>query len=414
MISSDSNRVVVTGMGIVSPCGIGIDPYWDALINCKSGIGPITRFDASDFPVKIAGEVKNFDMRDYFGPKCRPHRYSLQTQFGLVACQQALNQAGLTPEMLKKEEVVPVMLGVASGANHLIEHNAKVLAEKGAHKMPLNVRAFPPAATAGAIAQVFGFQVSPTTISSCCPSGLDAICEAVKHIRSGRSDLVLAGAVDSYVTPVTVASFYAINLTSPSTDYPPEQVCRPFDKNRSGVVFSEGSGILVLERLDSALARGATPLLEIISGSRFTDSADGEPLDGMAKSMAGVLNEAGIYPNQVDYICSNSQGHPEMDALEIKMIKRIFKSHAYQIPVTSIRGVLGHALASAGIMQVIACALMIKNSLIPPTANLTEPDPKCDLDHVPGAPRKSNFNTAIINSHGMAAENSTLLVSRVK
>jgi 3-oxoacyl-[acyl-carrier-protein] synthase II len=406
------NRVVVTGMGIVSPIGIGIDAFWDSLINCKSGIGPITRFDASDFPVKIAGEVRNFDLRDYFGKDCRPHRYSYQTQFGLVACKQALEQAGLTPETLNNEEPIPVVLGVASSANHLIEKNAEILSEKGPHKMPLNVRAFPASATAGAISHFFNFQISATTISSCCPSGLDAVCEAARMIRDGRSDLVLAGAVDSYVTPVTVASFSAIRLNSSSTELPPEEVSRPFDKKHTGVVFSEGAGFLVLERLDSALARGATPLMEIASGARFTGPLD-DKFVGMFKSMDFALKDAGIYPDQVDYICANAPSSPEMDIQEVKVIKKVFGEHAYRIPVSSIRGVMGHGLASAALMQMVTCAQAMKHQLIPPTANLTDPDPECDLDHVPLVPRKAKVDIAIANSNGLVAENSTLVVKRV-
>jgi 3-oxoacyl-[acyl-carrier-protein] synthase II len=407
------NRVVVTGMGIVSPIGIGIDAFWDSLINCKSGFGTITRFDASDFPVKIASEVKNFDMRDYFGKECRPHRYSHQTQMGLVACKQALEQAGLTQEMLKKEAFIPVVLGVASSANHLIEKNAEILHEKGPHKMPLNVRAFPPAATAGAISHFFGFQASVTTISSCCPAGLDAIYEASKMIWEGRVDMVLAGAMDSYVTPVTVASFSAINLANSSTDFPPENVCRPFDKKRSGPVFGEGAGLLVLERLDSALARGATPLAEIAAAARFTDHIDEEPLSGMAKSMDAALKNAGIYPSQVDYISPVAPGAPDMDVQEVKAIRKVFGDHASRIPVSSLWGTVGHSLAFDGIMQLVACVQAIKHNQIPPTANLTDPDPECDLDLVPLIPRRAKVDIAIANSHGMAAENSTLVIKRV-
>lgn len=409
-----SNRVVVTGMGVVSPCGIGLDAFWDSLIHCKSGIGPITRFDASDFPVKIAGEVKNFDMRDYFGRQCRPHRFSHQTQFGLVACQMAFEQAGLTTEMLKKYESIPVMMGVASSATHLVEHGIEVLNKRGAENTPLTVRGIPPAATAGALSQVFGFQVSATTISSCCPSGLDAVGDAVKLIQDGRSDLVVAGAVDSYVTPITVAGFAAVRLTSSSVDFPPEQICRPFDLKRSGAVFSEGSGFVVLERLDSALARGATPLMEIVAGARFTDPAGENEFVGMYKSMDAALKNAGIYPHQVDYICANAISDVAMDVLEINMIKRVFGECAYRIPVSSLRGVVGHALASAGLMQMVACALAMKHQLIPPTANLTHPDPSCDLDHVPLIPRKAKVDIAIANSHGMAAENTTLVMKKAE
>lgn len=406
------NRVVVTGMGVVAPNGIGLDAFWDSLINCKSGIGPITRFDASEFPVKIAGEIKNFDLRDYFGKECRPHRFSHQTQFGLVACKQALEQAGLTQEFLKSFESIPVVLGVASSATHLVEHGIEVMNKRGPKKTPLTVRSIPPAATAGAISQFFGFQASATTISTCCPSGLIAVGEAARLIWDGRTDLVVTGAVDSYVTPITVAGFSAITPTSLSTDFPPEEVCRPFDLKRSGEIFSEGAGFLILERLDSALARGATPLLEIVSEARFTDSVGAEQLTGMAKSMDFALKNAGIYPDQVDYICADAASQITMDIAEVKMIKKVFGKHAYRIPVSSIRGVMGHALASAALMQIIACALAMKHQLIPPTANLTHPDPECDLDHVPLVPRKAKVDIAIINSHGMAAENSSLVVKR--
>lgn len=326
----------------------------------------------------------------------------------------AFEQAGLTTDFLKKQEYIPVMLGVASSATHLVEHGVEVMNKRGPHKTPMTVRSIPPAATAGALSQVFGFQVSPTTISSCCPSGLDAISEGAKLIREGRSDLVVTGAVDSYVTPITVAGFSAVRLTSTESDLLPEKVSRPFDLKRSGVVFGEGSGFLVLERLDSALARGATPLMEILSGARFTDSSDGEVLDGMGKSMDFAMEEAGIYPNQIDYICANAISDPEMDILEVKMIKEVFGEHACRIPVSSIRGVTGHALASAGLMQMVACALAMKHQLIPPTANLTDPDPECDLDHVPLNPRRAKVDIAIANSHGMAAENSTMVVKRVE
>ena len=409
----EEKRVVVTGMGVVSPCGIGLDEFWDSLIHCKSGIGPITRFDASDFPVKIAGEVKNFDLRDYFGKSCRPHRYSLQTQFGLVACQQAFEQAGLDADMRSKYELIPVVLGVASSATHQVERGIEVMNKLGPKKTPLTVRSIPPAATAGALSHFFNFQVSATTISSCCPSGLDAVCEAARMIRDGRTDLVVTGAVDSYVTPITVAGFSAIGLTSSSTDLPPEEVSRPFDLKRSGAVFSEGAGFLILERLDSALARGAKPLLEVFAGARFTDSIDAPELDGMAKSMELALRNAGMYPEQVDYICADAASQPTMDECETNMIKKVFGQHAYRIPVSSIRGVMGHALASSSILQMVTCALSMKYQLIPPTANLTHPDPACDLDYVPLKPRKAKVDIAIANSRGMAKENSTMVVGRV-
>jgi len=410
------NRVVVTGMGVVAPNGIGLDAFWDSLIHCKSGIGPITRFDASDFPTKIAGEVTDFDLRDYFGKKCRPHRYSHQTQMGLVACKMAFEQAGLTQELLKKSEPVSLVLGVASSAMHLVEKGFGILSKRGPENLPRTniARAIPPSASALALSRFFGFQASATTISSCCPSGLDAVSEAARLIQDGRSDLVVAGAVDSYVNPITVAGFSAVRLTSSSTDFSPEEVCRPFDLKRSGAVFSEGAGFLVLERLDSALGRGATPLMEIVAGARFTDSVDGGDFDGMFKSMDFSLQNAGIYPDQVDYISADAAGQLTMDIAEAKMIKKVFGGQACRIPVSSIRGVMGHALAAAALMQIITCALAMKHQLIPPTANLTHPDPECDLDHVPLKPRRAKVNIAIANSRGMASENSTLVIKRVE
>jgi 3-oxoacyl-[acyl-carrier-protein] synthase II len=243
---------------------------------------------------------------------------------------------------------------------------------------------------------------------------LDVVYEASRLIQTGRSDIALAGAVDSYLTPVTVASFAAIRLTSASTDFPPEEVCRPFDKMRSGVVFSEGAGLLVLERLDSALARGAVPLMEIIAGARFTDSVDGGDLDGMYRSMDVALRNSGICPEQVDYICANAPSAPAMDIQEVQVIKKLFGKHAYRIPVSSIHGVTGHALASSALMQMVTCAQTMKHQLVPPTANLTCPDPECDLDHVPLIPRSANVNIAMANGHGMAAENSTLVVRKFR
>lgn len=406
-------RVAVTGMGIVAPNGIGLDAFWDSQINCRSGIGPITRFDTTDFPVKIAGEVRNFDMRDYFGRDCRPHRYSRQTQMGLVACKNALEQAGMSEDLLKNHGPIPLVMGVSSSATHIVEHGVEVVRKRGLGNTPLTLRSYPPAATAGAISQMFGFQACCTTISSCCPSGLDAVCEAARLIRDGRADLVFTGAADSYVSPITVAGFAAIGINSTSSAFPPEAISRPFDRQRSGAVFSEGAGFLVLERMDSALARGATPLMEIVAGARFTDMLDGEELGGMAKSMDQALKNAGILPSQVDYICADAASQPTMDAAEAKMIRRVFGAHADHIPVSSIRGVMGHALAAAGLMQLVTLAMVLKYRLIPPTANLTDPDPACDLQHVQFQPLRACVDIAIANARGMAKENSTLVVRRI-
>ncbi len=413
MSSMLPGKVVVTGQGIVAPGGIGVDAYWDALLTCRSGIGPITRFDCTDFPVRVAGEVRNFDVNDYFCRECRAHRCSLQTQMGLVACKEALADADLDTQELKQMGDIPLFVGISSSSTHIVEHGMEVVARRGPHRTPLTIRAYPPAAVAGAITDVFGFSTSCTTISSCCPSGLDAVMEAAHLIRDGKADLVLVGAADSYVSPMTVAGFAAIGINSRSEALPPEELSRPFDKQRTGAVFSEGAGFLVLERMEHALARGARPRMEILGGARFTDAREDEELAGMGRSMQHALSNSGLRPGDVDYICADAASQPTLDASEARMIHRVFQRYAKQIPVSSVRGVNGHALAAASMMQLVALVRIFETDRIFPTANLTDPDPACDLCHVQSQPRRAHVNVAIANSRGMAKENSTLVVRRV-
>lgn len=406
-------KVVVTGMGIVAPNGIGVDAYWHSLLTARSGIGPITRFDATDHPVKIAGEVQGLDMREHFGEQCRPHRFSWQAQMGCVACKEALQQAGLHEDTLRKLGHVPLIVGTSSSATQVVEHSIEVTRKKGPSRTPLTVRSYPPAATAGAIASLFGFSASCTTISSCCPSGIDAVCEGMRMVREGQSDVVLAGAADSYVSPITVAAFAAIGLTSRSEQFPPQEISRPFDRHRTGGVFSEGAGFLVLERMDHALARGARPLMEIVAGARFTDQPQDELLAGMARSMTQALRHGGLRPQQVDYICADAASQPTLDPAEAKMIRQVFGNHARHLPVSSARGVTGHALAAASLMQLVAMQRVLETQTIFPTANLTDPDPACVLAHVQHQPVRAQVDIALANSRGMAQENSSLVVRRV-
>ena len=409
-----SNRVVVTGMGVVSPSGIGVDAFWDSIIHCKSGIGPITRFDASDFPVKIAGEVKNFDLRDYFGQNCKPNRLARQTQLGLVACKMAIEHAGLTKEMLMACNPLSMVLGVSSGASEIVEQAKETIITRGTHKVRPVIGACQPHAIGAALVQFLGVQTCVSTLSNACPSGLDAIGEASRIIKTGRADMVLVGAADSPVTPTGVAGFAAVGIPSRSTDFPPEEVSRPFDAKREGVVLSEGAGFLVLERLDVALARGAIPLVEILGKATITDFPGLNEMDGLFHSMRFALINSGVYPEDVDYICANAVGDPVGDRIETEHIKKLFGQRAYQIPISSIRGVDGHSLAPSSIAQVIACVLAMKTDMIPPTANLTCPDVNCDLDYVPLKARNAKVNVAMANAHGIGGENSTLVMKKVK
>ena len=412
MISS--NRVVVTGMGVVSPCGIGLDAFWDSLVHCKSGIGPITLFDTTDYPLKIAGEIKDFDLRSQLNESCKPSRLARQTQLALVACKMALAHAGFSKEELALENPLSLVLGISSGGADIVEKAKEIIMTKGASRVrPHMVGACQPHAIGSALVQHLGVQTSVCTISEACPSGLNAISIAAQQIRDGRTDMVIVGGADSPLSNTGVAGFSAAGIPSLSTDFPPEEISRPFDAQRSGVVLSEGAGFIVLERLDSALARGATPYMEIIGGATITDSPGDGEMNGMLCSMNNAMENAGIYPDDVDYICANAVSDQEGDRVETEFIKKCFGLRAYQIPISSVRGVLGHALSAAGMFQIIACALTMRNRMIFPTANLTNPDPDCDLDYVPLRPRNADVDIALANSHGIGGENCTVIVRRI-
>jgi len=406
------SRVVVTGMGVVSPCGIGLDTFWDSLINCKSGVGPITLFDVSEYPLKIAGEIKNFDLRSYLNGACKPYRLARQTQLALVAFQQAMEHAGLKKENLDKP--LSLVLGISSGGADIIEKAKEIIMTKGADRVrPYMVGACQPHAIGAALVQYLGVQSSVVTVSEACPSGLEAVTMAAKMIKDERTDLVIVGGADSPLSNTGVAGFSAAGIPSLTTDFTPEEVSRPFDAKRSGVVLSEGAGFIVLERLDSALARGATPYMEILGGATMTDTPGAKNMEGLLFSMNMAIKNAGIYSGQIDYICANAVSDPVGDRAETILIKKCFGNRAYQIPISSIRGVLGHALSAAGMFQLITCALTIKHQLISPTANLCCPDPECDLDYVPLIPRQARIDTAMVNSHGIGGENCTVIVKKI-
>ena len=409
-----NTRVVVTGMGVVAPTGIGLDIFWDSLIQCKSGIGPITLFDVTDYPLKIAGEVKNFDLRNHLNVSCKPYRLARQTQLALVAFKMAIDHAGLTKEQLESAGPLSMVLGVSSGGADIIEKAKEIIMTRGADRVrPYMVGACQPHAIGAALVQYLGVQTIVTTISEACPSGLNAVATAAQKIKSGKADLVIVGGADSPLSNTGVAGFSAAGIPSLSTDFPPEKISRPFDAKRSGVVLAEGAGFLVLERLDSALARGAKPYMEIAGGAVFTDTPGLENMEGLFHSMNAAMTNAGIYPDQIDYICANAVSDLVGDRTETELIKRCFGPRAYQMPISSVRGVFGHALSAAGMFQLMACALSMEHQTIPPTANLYYPDPACDLDYVPLEPRKGRVDIALANSHGIGGENCTVVMKRV-
>ena len=405
------NRVVITGMGILAPNGIGNDKFWESLLAGRSGIGPITLFDASDLKSRIAGEVKNFDPHDYIEPELKPKRMARHTQFAYAAAMMALKDAGLEVSEADLPSPTPVVVGVSTSAMDIIERSISNFAERGENGIsPTAVGALTPQAAANVIADRIGVHAHASTVSSACPSGLDALAIAATMIESGAAELAIAGGADAPITKHTFAAFIATGMSS-CRNGEPERASRPFDLERDSGVISEGAGMFVLEDLERAEARGARPYLEINGYARQRDDIPENPGSGLLGSMRLALANSGRSIDAIDYICAYGPGHPVLDAAEVRYIKEVFGERAYSIPISSIKGVTGNPLAAGGPLQVAACALSLRDQIIPPTANYELPDPDCDLDFVP-RPRKAKLDSILLNVRGLGGSASSLVVSR--
>jgi len=407
------NRVVITGMGVLAPNGTGLDAFWKSLVEAKSGIGPITLFDATEFKSRIAGEVKDFDPLDYIEAELKPKRMARHTQFAYAAAIMALKDSGQDFQDLPSDRPIPVVIGVSTSALDVIERVFHEVNGPGPDRVsPAALGASKPQAAANVIADRIGACAHASTVSSACPSGLDAIAIAAAMIRSGEADIAIAGGADAPITPLAMASFIASGLTS-RRNLKPETASRPFDLSRDGGVLSEGAGILILENLEHAEARGAKPYLEISGYATQRDLDLQKPASGLEFSMGLALANAGRGPDEIDYISAYGPGDPLLDAIEVDIIKRVFGRRAYLLPVSSIKGVTGNALAAGGPFQVIACALSIRDQLLSPTANYEVADPACDLDCVPNRARKAKLNSALVNVRGLGGSASAMVLSRI-
>jgi 3-oxoacyl-[acyl-carrier-protein] synthase II len=407
------NRVVITGIGILAPNGIGLDAFWESLLAGRSGIGPITLFDATDLKSRIAGEVKDFDPLDYIEPELKPKRMARHTQFAYAATMMALRDAGLEISESDLPSPTPVVIGVSTSAMDIIERSISDFDRHGLKGMsPTAVGALTPQAAANVIADRIGARAHAATVSSACPSGLDALALASSMIQSGEAELAIAGGADAPITKHTFAAFTATGLSS-CRNGEPEKASRPFDLERDSGVISEGAGIFVLENLERAQARGANIYLEISGYSRQRDHTPDDPASGLADSMKLALANAGRTKDDVDYISAYGPGHPALDAAEVRYIKEVFGDRAYTIPISSIKGVTGNPLAAGGPMQVAACALSFRDQVIAPTANYEVEDPSCDLDFVPHRPRKSKLDCILMNVRGLGGSSSSLVVERL-
>ena len=407
------NRVVITGMGVLAPNGIGLEAFWESLLQCRSGIGPITLFDASKFKTRIAGEIKGFDPAKYIEPEMKPKRMARHTQLAYAATMMALKDAGLETNNLSLPSPTPVVIGVSTSAIDVIESVHFAVDRGTPNRAPVSSAAASiPQAAANTIADRIGTYANATTVSSACPSGLDALADAAAMIRSGEVEAAVAGGADAPITPLTLASFIGSGLVSPSNGEP-ELASRPFDLTRESGVLAEGAGIFILENYERALARGARAYVEIAGFGKQRDTDRMKPASGLLDSMKLALANAGRSINDVDYISAYGTGDPILDAAEVAVIKQLFGARAYEIPISSIKGVTGNALGASGPLQVIASALAIRDRQIPPTANLRSFDPSCDLDFVPCQPRRAKIDCALINVRGIGGSASTLVLHRL-
>jgi 3-oxoacyl-[acyl-carrier-protein] synthase II len=412
---SARTRVVVTGMGVLAANGVGLEAFWDSLVEGRSGIGPITLFDARGYRSRIAGEVKGFNPLDYIDAKEKPRRLARGTQLAFAATQRALTDACLNLALLRAEPwgPLPIVMGVGTSAMDILQDGFDSLRDRGPESIkPFAVGSCAPQAAATFIGRMLGVSTRTSTISSTCVSGLDAVASAAALIRSGESEIAIAGGADAPITPLAMASFTTAGLSSSRNEHP-ERASRPFDRDRDSGVISEGAGVLVLENLDHALGRGVKPYFEITGYGVQTDADPMLPGSGLGSTMMAALANASHEPEEIDYICAYGTGHPLFDKVELSMIKRAFGQRARTVPISSIKGVTGNPLAAAGPHQLVSAGLCLRKNMIPPTANCENLDSDCDLDIVRGRARRARLNRILLNVRGLGGGNSTMIVERV-
>jgi 3-oxoacyl-[acyl-carrier-protein] synthase II len=407
-------RVVITGLGAVSPVGNDAPTSWRALLAGTSGVGPITRFDASAMPIRIAGEVKNFAL-DLAVDQREARRLSIYVKYALNAVLEAVRAAGL--DMDKEDpEQVGVIYGTGSGGLDLIFENHDIYREKGHRRVaPTLIANMIPDSASGYIAIQLNAQGPNMAVTAACSTGGHNVGEAYETIRRGDAEVIITGSSEAPIHPTIVASFTTMRGLAGDNEHP-ERACKPFDARRDGFILSEGAAALVLESLDHALARGAPIVAEIIGYGNSADARDMVAADetgaGAARAMKMALRKAAIAPEQVDYINAHGTGTPLNDASETQAIKTVFGQQAYRMAVSSTKSMLGHMMGAAGSVEALICALAVHDGRIPPTINLEQPDPACDLDYVPNTAREARVIVALSNSIGLGGHNSALIFRR--
>jgi 3-oxoacyl-[acyl-carrier-protein] synthase II len=407
-------RVVITGMGLVTPIGQTVGALWEACLSGRSGVGPITQFDASGYPTRFAAEVKDWDPAPFMDRK-EARRMDRVIQFGVAAARLAIEDSGLVigPDIGDR---VGVCVGTGIGGLRSMEEGHTVLVERGPSRTtPFLIPSVICDMSAGMISILSGARGPCTCPVTACATGTNAIGDAYEIIRRGAADAMIAGGTDAPITPLSVAGFGAARTLSTRNE-DPTRASRPFDAERDGFVMGEGAGIVILETLESARARGARIYAEVLgygmSADAYHITAPSPAGEGAARAMAAALRSAGIEPEAVGYVNAHGTSTELNDKNETAAIKSVFGEHAYGMPISSTKSVMGHLIGAAGAVEAIVCATALAEGIAPPTINYETPDPDCDLDYVPNTPRRIDATVAMSNSFGFGGHNATLLIGR--
>lgn len=407
-------RVVITGLGPISPIGIGKKEYWSSLVKGKSGVGLISRFDTTDYDTKIAAEVKDFNPLDFIDKK-EARRMDRFTQYAIAATRLALEDGEVDLDKLTMERV-GVVLGVGIGGIETLEGEFEKLRERGPNRVspvfiPMMISNMAP----GQISMTFGFKGPTMTVTTACASSTNAIGEAFRMIKNGYLDMVITGGSEASITPISVAGFCSMKALS-TRNHEPSKASRPFDRERDGFVMGEGAGILILEELDHALTRGANIYGELVgygtSSDAFHITQPDPEAKGATRAMELALEEGKVEYKSIDYINAHGTSTYFNDKLETVAIKNLFKEHAKNINISSTKSMTGHLLGAAGGIEAIATVLAISEGIIPPTINYEYPDEECDLNYTPNKSVKRNINYALSNSLGFGGHNASILFKK--
>ena len=411
---AERKRVVITGMGVISPLGETVQEYWDALVQGRSGIGPMTLCDPTGFPCRIAGEVTSFDPTSYIDSK-EARRMARFSQLAVASALRAMEHAGLNGSNMDPEEA-GVLMGNGNGGMPVTEENARVLFERGGMKeSPFFIPMVLPNMAAAHVSRLLGLKGYTNTVITACAAGTQAIGEGVEVIRRGAAKVIVSGGTEAGICQLSLGGFSVIKALS-SNNEDPAKASRPFEAHRDGFVPAEGAGAFVLEEMEFALSRGANILAEVVgygvSSDAFHPVHPDDNGDGAARAMRWALADAGVRPDEIDYINAHGTSTPINDAVETLAIKQVFGDGAYNVPISSTKSMIGHAMGAAGAVEAVVAVKTIESGIIHPTINYEDPDPACDLDYVPNVARQVDVRTVLSNSFGFGGQNACLVIRR--